>query len=114
MVEECVQEIKADLTVISVLNQVRIHKKMILLCELVEFFRRRKTREAREEKDARCLNWKCKFNEPINLSKKSCDQQKKFVEQLVNKEIKTVVDFECDVETKHEVSSNGVHAKKKG
>ena len=47
---EYAQEIEADRKVLSAINQVRMRKKMILLQELVRFFRIRKTREVREEK----------------------------------------------------------------
>ena len=48
IVLDYIQEIKAD--VISVLNQVRICKKMILPCELVEFLGMRKTRKQEKKK----------------------------------------------------------------
>ena len=55
MVVEYVKKTKDNSKVISILNQVRIHKKMILLYELVRFSGRRKTREAREEKEISSL-----------------------------------------------------------
>ena len=50
ILEKCTQEIKANRTVISVLNQVRIHKKMVLLCKLVGFFEGEKL-EKQEKKN---------------------------------------------------------------
>ena len=45
------EEFNADRKAIFTLNQTRIHKKIILPCELVGFLGKRKTKEAREEKE---------------------------------------------------------------
>ena len=113
MIVKYVQEEKVEKEQISVLNQVRIYKKMILPCELIGFLGRRKTREAREEKEVSCVKWKCKFCDVPTPSKKSYSQWMKFVEWLSNKDVQTIVDFERNVETLYEVSSNGVYVKKR-
>ena len=114
MIVKYVEEEKTNKDLISTLNQVRIYKKMILPCELIGFMGRRKTREAREEKEQSCVKWKCKFCKVPKPSKKSHSLWMKFVEWLSNQDLQIIVDFEKHVETSYEVSSSGVYVKKRG
>ena len=83
---------------------------MMLTHELIGFFGQ-KTRGAREEKEDSCVKWKYKFCEVPSPSKKSHSAHMKFVEWLFQKEINTVVDFEKNIETRCQVSSDGICVK---
>ena len=95
------------------INQVRIRKKMMLLCKLVGFKGDRKTKEARYDEDKSYVIWRKKFEDVPKPSKKSYQLWYNFVDWLVNKKIETIVDFENEIDTVYKITRDKQYIKKK-
>ena len=81
--------------------------------KLVGFFGISKTKEAREDEEKSCVLQKFQFKLVSKLSHKSYELWNRFVDQLLEKQIKTIADFDQVVETVYEMSSDRNYIKKK-
>ena len=76
---------------------------MILPCKLVGFKGDRIMKKARYDEDKSCVMWKTNFENVPKPSKKSYQLWNNFVDQLVNKRIKTIVDFDNEIDTVYKI-----------
>jgi len=99
--------------ILAPINQIRIHKRMLLPCELVGFNGESKTKEMREKELKSCVEWKFKYDEVPKPSAKSYEIWERFMEWIGTQQIETIVDFEPWVTTKFQMSSDGEYIKEK-
>ena len=97
--------------ILAPINQIRIHKRMLLPCELVGFNGEKRTKEMREREMKSCVEWKFEYDKVPKPSAKSYEIWDKFMEWLSNQKIATIVDFEPWVTTKYQISTDGEYIK---
>ena len=99
--------------ILAPINQVRIHKRMMIPCELVGFSGDKSTKEMREKEARSSVIWKFKFDVVPKPSNRSYGTWEQCVKWLKEQRIIAIVDFEPWVQTTHETSSDKEHLKEK-
>jgi len=97
--------------IIAPINHVRLHKKMLLPCELVGFNGEMRTKELRENELNSCIEWKMDFDKVPKPSAKSYKIWEEFIKWMKEQRITTIVDFEPWVNTKFQISSDKEYVK---
>ena len=76
---------------------------MRLLHKLVRFDATMKTKEARDDNKISCIRWKIDFDSIPRLLKKSFQLWREFAEQLLQKKIKIIVNFNMEIEIIYQI-----------
>ena len=95
----------------TVLNQVRLFKKMNLPCELVGLLGNKETEACRNEEACSMFEWSIAHLKVPRSSRKSFDCWSKFVNWLKQQRIFTVCDFEESAKSRFSISINKQYAK---
>jgi len=90
--------------ILAPINHVRLHKRMVLPCELVGFNGERTTKEMREHYSQSCVKWTMEFEKVPKPSKKSYQIWEEFIKWLKEQKIQTIVDFEPWIQTNLQIS----------
>ena len=104
---------KLSENIIPSINQITLHKKIILPYKLIGLNGIKRTIESVEVEEKRCIYWKYKMLVVLKPLKKPIKLWNDFMKLLRNKRVKIIVVFKEKIECKYEILRDKRYIKKK-